>query len=327
MPLDRGAERVLRMMSVSATGAHGPPSVADRRRVLANLADSADEHAPISVLTRVIVLPGPGGSLLGRLYIPPDAADAGLVYFHGGGWVAGGLDTHEGLCRRLAASAGVKLLAIDYRLAPEHPFPAAVEDALAAVRWAFDNALGLGIDPQRLAVGGDSVGGGIAAWITQSPAAPPLALQVLLCPILDLVHETPSRRAYGEGFFLDAATLAADLHDYCGEAQDLHDLRFSPLLAQELAVRTPALIHAAEYDPFRDEAAAYAARLTAAGADASFTCWPGMIHYFYCLARAIPNAIPAVEALGAEIRATLAPDQMRTSPRWMRSQTAASSGT
>lgn len=327
MALDRGAERVLRMMSASGPANHGPPTVADRRRVLASLAESADEHAPNSVLTRVLVMPGPGGSLLGRLYIPPDAADAGLVYFHGGGWVAGGLDTHEGLCRRLAASSGVKLLAIDYRLAPEHPFPAAVEDALAAVRWAADNALQLGVDPQRLGVGGDSVGGGIAAWITQCPAAPQLALQVLLCPILDLVHETPSRRAYAEGFFLDAATLAADLQDYCGATQDLHDLRLSPLLAQDLAVRTPALIHAAEYDPFRDEAKAYAARLSAAGTAVRFTCWPGMIHYFYCLARAIPGAVPAVEAIGAEIRAALAPDQMRSSPRRMRSQSVASSGT
>lgn len=327
MALNRGAERVLRMMSVSGPASRGPPSVADRRRVLASLAESADDHAPVNVLTRAVVLPGPGGSLLARLYIPPDAADAGLVYFHGGGWVAGGLDTHEGLCRRLAASSGVKLLAIDYRLAPEHPFPAAVEDALAAVRWAADNALRLGIDPERLAVGGDSVGGGLAAWITQCPAAPPLALQVLLCPVLDLANETPSRRAYADGFFLDAATLAADLQDYCGEAQDLHDLRLSPLLAQDLAVETPALIHAAEYDPFRDEAEAYAARLAAAGAAGSFTCWPGMIHYFYCLARAIPGAIPAVEAIGAEIRAALAPDQMRTSPPRIRSHSAGSSGT
>lgn len=306
MSLDRGAERVLRMMSVSGPAGRGAPSVADRRRVLANLAESADEHAPVSVLTHTLVLPGPGGYLLARLYIPPDAADAGLVYFHGGGWVAGGLDTHEGLCRRLAANSGVKLLSIDYRLAPEHPFPAAAEDALAAVRWAADNALQLGVDPRRLAVGGDSVGGGLAAWVTQCPTAPPLALQVLLCPILDLVNETPSRRAYADGFFLDAATLAADLQDYIGESQDPGDLRLSPLLAQDFAVTTPALIHAAEYDPFRDEAEAYARRLAAAGATARFTCWPGMIHYFYCLARAIPGAVPVIEAIGGEIRAALA---------------------
>jgi acetyl esterase/lipase len=308
MALNHGAERVLRMMNLATAAGRGPPSVADRRRVLANLAENADEHALVPVLTRALVLSGPGSSLLGRLYIPPDAAPAGLVYFHGGGWVAGGLETHDGLCRRLAGASGVKVLAIDYRLAPEHPFPAAVEDALAATIWAADNALQLGIDPQRLAVGGDSVGGGLAAWVAQCPAAPPLALQVLLCPILDLAHESPSRRAYSDGFFLDSATLAADLHDYCGGVQDLHDQRLSPLLAQDFAIDTPAVIHAAEYDPFRDEAEAYSERLSAAGTNARFTCWPGMIHYFYCLARAIPGAIPAVEAIGAEIRAALGLD-------------------
>ena len=310
MALNRGAERLLRMLSATAPAAgpdaRRPPTVADRRRVLANLAEGADEPPALAVQTHTLVIPGPGGSLLARLYIPPDAADAGLVYFHGGGWVAGGLDTHEGLCRRLAASSGVKVLAIDYRLAPEHPFPAAVEDALAATCWASEHALQLGIDPQRLAIGGDSVGGGLAAGVAQNPAAPPLALQMLLCPILDLANASASRRAYAEGFFLDAATLAADLRDYCGGEPDLRDRRLSPLLAEDLAGGPRTLIHAAEYDPFRDEAEAYAARLAGTGATVAFTCWPGMIHYFYCLARAIPGAAPAVETIGAEIRAALA---------------------
>ena len=310
MALNRGAERLLRMLSATAPAAgpdaRRPPTVADRRRVLANLAEGADEPPALAVQTHTLVIPGPGGSLLARLYIPPDAADAGLVYFHGGGWVAGGLDTHEGLCRRLAASSGVKVLAIDYRLAPEHPFPAAVEDALAATCWASEHALQLGIDPQRLAIGGDSVGGGLAAGVAQNPAAPPLALQMLLCPILDLANASASRRAYAEGFFLDAATLAADLRDYCGEGAELADPRLSPLLAKDLARGPPALIHAAEYDPFHDEASAYATRLSQTGATARFTCWPGLIHYFYCLCRAIPAAGPVVDAIGAEIGAGLA---------------------
>lgn len=306
MSLDSGAARLLRILAASEHAVGAPPSVAERRRALAGLAEGADEPPAVAVPTRALVLPGPGGSLLARLYIPPDAAAAGLVYFHGGGWVAGGLDTHEGLCRRLAASSRVKVLAIDYRLAPEHPFPAAVEDALAATRWASENALAFGIDPQRLAVGGDSVGGGLAAVVAQSPEAPPLALQVLICPILDVANDTPSRRAYAEGFFLDAATLAADLIDYCGREADLRDPRLSPLLAPKLARRVRALIHAAEYDPFRDEAEVYADRLKAAGAAVRFTCWPGMIHYFYCLARAIPGAAPVLEKIGAEIGEALA---------------------
>lgn len=301
MSLDIGAARLLRILAASGSAVGAPHSVAERRRALAGLTEGADEAPAVAVQTRALVLPGPGGSLLARLYIPPNAAAAGLVYFHGGGWVAGGLDTHEGLCRRLAASSGVKVLAIDYRLAPEHPFPAAVEDALAATCWAWENALRLGIDPRRLAIGGDSVGGGLAAVVAQSPEAPPLALQLLICPILDVANDTPSRRAYAEGFFLDAATLAADLVDYCGREADLRDPRLSPLLAQKLTRGVRTLIHAAEYDPFRDEAEVYAGRLTEAGAAVHFTCWPGMIHYFYCLARAIPGAVPALEKIGAEI--------------------------
>lgn len=294
------------MLAVLGPVAGAPPSVVDRRRVLANLAEGADEPPTLEVQTRELVLPGPGGPLGARLYAPAGAAAAGLVYFHGGGWVAGGLDTHDNLCRRLAASSGAKLLSVDYRLAPEHPFPAAVEDALAAVHWAATHAQELGIDPQRLAVGGDSVGGGLAAGVAQNPSAPPLALLFLLCPILDLAHESPSRRVYAEGFFLDAATLAADLEDYCGATPDPTDPRLSPLLAKDLARGPPALIHAAEYDPFRDEAQAYAVRLNKAGVTARFTCWPGLIHYFYCLCRAIPAAAPALEAIGVEIRAALA---------------------
>jgi acetyl esterase/lipase len=305
MSLDIGAARLLRILAASGAPPGAAPSVAERRRALAGLTEGADELPAVAVQTTALVLPGPGGSLLARLYIPPNAAPAGLVYFHGGGWVAGGLDTHEGLCRRLAANSGVKLLSVDYRLAPEHPFPAAVEDALAATRWASENALRLGIDPQRLAVGGDSVGGGLAAVVAQSPDAPPLALQILICPILDLVNDTPSRRTFAEGFFLDGATLAADVVDYCGREADLHDPRLSPLLAQKFTRGVHTLIHAAEYDPFRDEAEVYAARLTAAGASVRFTCWPGMIHYFYCLARAIPGAVPVLEAIGAEIRQAL----------------------
>ena len=303
MPLDRGAERLLRILSASERSA-GPPTAPQRRRLLETLAEQADEPPAAEVATRELSLPGPAGPLRARLYAGPRGSAAGLVFFHGGGWVAGGLATHDGLCRRLAASSGVRILTVEYRLAPEHRFPAAIEDAKAAARWAADHAGELGFDPARLAIGGDSVGGGLAAVVAQDPDAPPLALQLLLCPVLDLAGESPSRRAFADGYFLDRATLAEDIRAYCGEAADLRDPRLSPALAAGQAPRT--LIHAAEFDPFRDEAEEYGRHLGRAGTAASFTCWPGMIHYFYCLTRAIPSAGPAIEAIGAQLGDALA---------------------
>lgn len=294
------------MLAVSEPASGPPRSVAERRRMLAGLAERTAHGPAAAVEAQDLILPGPGGRICARLYARPHASPAVLVYLHGGGWVAGGLDTHDGLCRRLAASSGVKLLAVDYRLAPEHPFPAAIEDALAVLRWTAEHAVELGLDARRLAIGGDSVGAGLAAAVLQDPAAPALALQVLLCPVLDLANETPSRRAYAQGYFLEPATLAEDLRDYCGEAPDLRDPRLSPLLAKDLSGQPRALIHLAECDPFRDEAEAYGRRLAQAGVAASVTCWPGMIHYFYCLARIIAGVDEVLDTIGAEIAEVLA---------------------
>jgi acetyl esterase len=305
MSLAPGAERLIRMLAVSNAAPAAADRVEERRRMLQGLVRIAGEGGPQGVETRDIQAPGPAGPIRVRLYSPPGASPGALVYFHGGGWVAGGLDTHDGLCRRLSASSRTSLIAVDYRLAPEHRFPAAFEDALAAVRWASQQARALGLDPRRLAVGGDSVGGGLAAAVAQSPDAPALALQVLLCPILDLANVSPSRRAFADGYFVDAATVARDVGDYCGAGTDLRDPRLSPLLAVDLSGRTPALIHAAEYDPFRDEARAYAERLSRAGGEAHFVLWPGMIHDFYSLPRAIAGAGPALETIGAGIAEAL----------------------
>jgi acetyl esterase/lipase len=280
-----------------------------------------------------LTLPGPAGLLGARLYGPawrdPNPAHPRLrgdernedssaevarhehrpgliVYVHGGGWVAGGLATHDGVCRRLAIGSGLKVLAVDYRLAPEHPFPAALEDALAAVRWAGATAEGLGCDPARLVVAGDSAGAGLAAAVAQSADRPPVALQLLICPILNLAADSASRRAFAEGYFLDPATMAADLADYCGPAADRRDPRLSPLLAERLTGLPPALIHTAEYDPFRDEGEAYARRLRDAGVAVRQTRHGGMIHYFYALPRAIPYATEALAGIGAEIGSALA---------------------
>jgi acetyl esterase/lipase len=309
VPLDRGAQRLLKMLAVVGQGAGAARSAAGRRQALASLAEMVEQTPAGTVETRDLAIPGPGGPIGARLYAPPAHAhepQGAVVYLHGGGWVAGGLATHDGVCRRLALASGMKVLAVDYRLAPEHPFPAALEDALAALRWASDAAADLGIDARRLAIAGDSAGGGLAAAVAQSAERPPLALQVLICPILDLAEASGSRREFAEGYFLDAATLAADVADYAGPRADLRDVRLSPLRASTLGGLPPALIHTAEFDPFRDEGEAYARRLSAAGVAVRQTRHDGMIHYFYAMPRPIPHAGEALAAIGGEIAEALA---------------------
>jgi acetyl esterase/lipase len=311
MPLDPRARRLLDMLAATSGGADGRVGVDARRAALAGLAESADEaSAPAEIEDRVIE--GPGGPLPLRLYHPleagPGAAPA-LVFFHGGGWVAGGLDTHDGFCRRLCGASGAVIAAVDYRLAPEHPFPAAMEDALAAVAWVCAHAGELRIDRARIGVGGDSVGGGLAAAVAQTSrdaVGPSLALQVLICPILDVAARTVSRAAFAEGHFISEAAFTQDLADYAGDDPAPSDPWLSPARAADLADLPPALIHTAEFDPFRDEAEAYAAALSAARASVEAVRHPGMIHYFYALARAIPYAEAAAAQIGAQMRTAFA---------------------
>ncbi len=311
MPLDPHAQRLLERLA-----ALNPPSalsltVAERRSALRHLLAFAGAQPPIGrVEDRT--LPGPGGALRVRLYTPINAAASvlpGLIYFHGGGLVAGSLDTHDGICRSLANASGCRVLSVDYRLAPEHPFPAAIEDGCAAVRWIGAHAAELHVDPSRLGVCGDSAGATLAAIVcrqTIAEAHPPLALQMLLCPITDFCAETESRRRYGEGYLLDRATLDHDLKHYLGGGADPADARVSPLRAADIRGLPPAAIHTAEFDPVRDEGRAYAERLEHAGVRALYRCHSGMIHLFYGMELLIPYAATAYRAMGEDIRSLLA---------------------
>jgi acetyl esterase/lipase len=246
-----------------------------------------------------------------RVYTPLAATATelpGLVFFHGGGLVAGSLDSHDPICRSLSNASGCRLIAVDYRLAPEHPFPAAIGDAYAATCAIARRAREFGIDAARLAVGGDSAGATLAAVVSQMAAAsgePPLALQVLLCPIMDFGAQTGSRRDFAAGYFVDQATLEHDLRHYLGSEGDPTDPRVSPLRAGELGALPPACIHTAEFDPLRDEGAAYAERLRGAGVRTHYHCHPGMIHLFYGMGALVPYAAKAYECIGADIRSLL----------------------
>ncbi len=226
---------------------------------------------------------GAEGELGARLYVPHEETTALLVYFHGGGFVVCDLDTHDNTCRLLASRAGVRLLSVDYRLAPEHRFPAAIDDAFAAFRFAVEHAAELGCDPDRIAVGGDSAGGNLAAGVARLAAldgGPAPAFQLLFYPWLDLTAKRPSYRLFGEGFFLTEAELDWYGAHYAPSDADAHDPRCSPLLADDWAGAAPAYIAAAGFDPLRDEGEEFALRLRQAGVRAAVRRHRGLVHGF-----------------------------------------------
>jgi acetyl esterase len=256
--------------------------------------------------------PGPAGDVPVRVYVP--TAEPGprpvLVYFHGGGWVIGDIETHDGTVRALAAASGVTIVSVDYRLAPEHPFPAAIDDCLAALRWVAEpsTAAELGIDPARMAVGGDSAGGNLAAVVAQQAChdGPPLRFQLLVYPATDmrLCHSSIDENA--EGYFLTKADMAWFRGHYCAD-QDWSDPRMSPLLATDEVVRgvAPALVITAEYDPLRDEGEAYAAKLAAAGVDADVSRYDSVIHGFFSMGDLVPEGKAAIDEAAEALRAAL----------------------
>jgi acetyl esterase len=312
VPLDPRLRRFLDVLAVGNPRDARSVSVAERRTQLIELLQFAGgPSAPIAGAEERPV-PGPAGRLAARLYTPPEASGAllpGLVYFHGGGMVAGSINTHDSIARALCYWSSCRVVSIDYRLAPEHPFPAALEDAAAAVTYLAERAPEFGIDAARLGVCGDSAGGTLAAATCQRFARvgkPSLALQLLICPILDYGRTSGSRRDFASGYLIDEATLEHDLMHYAPGGADPADPRISPLRTADMSGLPKTIIHTAEFDPLRDEGQDYFARLTHCGSALAYTCHPGMIHLFYGLGGIIPYARTALEQIGKEVRAALA---------------------
>ena len=263
---------------------------------------------PEVALARDLTMPGPAGDIPLRLYRPAGSAAnsllPGLVYYHGGGWVIGDLDTHDTLCRELANGSGCAVIAVDYRLAPEHCFPAAAQDAIAAARWVHDNATLLHLDASRLAVGGDSSGGNlaaVAALAARDEGGPPLVFQLLIYPATDNRRVAPSHQTNGQGYLLTRETVTYFHGHYLPDASQDLDWRASPLVRDNLAGLPPALVLTAGYDPLRDEGLQYAQRLTEAGNRATLVCFERQIHGFITMGRVIDEATEAVQLCAAHL--------------------------
>lgn len=255
---------------------------------------------------------GANGNIPLRIYRPvgvgPNAQLPALIWYHGGGWVIGGLDTHDTLCRDLCSGSGCSVVSVDYRLGPEHKFPAAVDDTIDSLNWVSRNAAVLGIDPDRLAVGGDSAGGNLAAVasiLARDAGTVKLACQLLVYPVTDLRRNYPSHKENGEGYVLTTSLLDYFYKHYLDTPESINDWRASPILYKNLEDLPSTLVITAGFDPLRDEGAAYAAALTKAGNQVLYLCFTRQIHGFMTMGKVFDDAYPAISLCISELNRRL----------------------
>ena len=314
MAIDRDAEQVLEMVRLSGRPPYEtltPPEA--RSLFLAAREVLAPDPAPVAEVRELQTASGAATIPL-RLYRGLSTVSGemlpALVYFHGGGWVIGDLDTHDSLCRDLANAAGCVVVAVDYRLAPEHKFPVAVEDCFAATAWVAREAATLGIDPERLAVGGDSAGGNLAAVVSllaRDLGAPRLRYQALLYPAVDCRMAHASHERFAEGYLLTRPTMRWFYDHYLRGPADIEDWRASPLRAANLSGVAPALVLTAGNDVLCDEGEAYVRRLQQAEVAVEFRHFPEQIHGFLTMGKIIRAAQPALDEVAAALRSAWEP--------------------
>lgn len=291
----------LRMKALIHPRASETRPVPDGRRVVARDTYLVGGDLPIGQVRDLDVAGRPA-----RLYVPRGTPASGplLVFLHGGGFMHGDLDTHDAPCRFLAEEAGVRLLAVDYRLGPEHRFPAAYDDAVAAYAWAVEHAAELGGDPERLGVGGDSAGGNLSAGVAIEAARRgwPCRVQLLVYPATDARRTTVSARLFAEGFYLSTAYMDLADASYARTDADLDDPRYSPAYAELPDGLAPALVFTAGFDPLRDEGEAYADKLRAAGVPVELTRFRGQIHGFFNIVGVRGSSRDANRAIARSLR-------------------------
>jgi acetyl esterase len=307
LKLDPQARAVIERLAASgAPPLHGLAPDEARRAYRASRAALAAAPARVEEI-REVSIPGPAGRLRARLYHPGGTGSAppGMVYFHGGGFIYGDLDTHDVVCRGIAQGTPCAVVSVDYRLAPEHRFPAAVEDAFAATAWIAANSAALGIDPVRLVVAGDSAGGNLAAvtaLMARDAGGPALSMQVLVYPTTDFAEEAESVASFAEGYLLTRESVRWVKRSYLRGERDALDWRASPLRAGDLSGLPATYIITAGFDPLRDEGRAYAERLARAGTAVTHECFEGQVHGFLMMGADIAAAGHAIQRIGQMLR-------------------------
>jgi len=285
-------------------------SPAEARQMYLQARFVSNPEPPELASVKEIVIPGPGGPLPARVYTPKtlrraDGMAPCLIFFHGGGWVIGNLDSHDVVCRMLAHEGELIVVSVDYRLAPEHKFPAAADDAITATKWVAAHAKELGVDAAQLLVGGDSAGGNLAAVVALAARdgdGPKLAGQVLIYPATDFAMKHPSHSEPGTSILLTHSVIKWFCNHYLGDA-DINDWRASPARADSLAGLPPAYVLTAGGDPLRDEGAEYAARLKAAGVRVTYKHFPGQFHGFFTMGKLLPQANVAASEIASWMKA------------------------
>jgi len=308
MKLDDEAAMVLDLMKKSGRPTLDSLDAKTARAQADGLAEKGEMDAPEVARVQDGTLSGPNGPIPFRRYWPMGATAKTLptlIYYHGGGFVIGTLETHDSTCRRMCNVSGLQVIAIDYRLAPEHPFPVPVDDAVAAFKHIAANAAAFDTQADKLAVGGDSAGGNLAAVICQvqkqSGGAMP-SFQLLIYPATDNHSESASRRELGDGYFLTTALMKWFFDHYAPKGVDRTDPRISPLFTRDLSGLPPAFVLTAGFDPLRDEGKAYAERLMQAGIKVTYTNYPGTIHGFFSLTRFLKQGVRANDEAGYALK-------------------------
>lgn len=308
MPLDPVTEAFLKELVEANIPPLDAGSVEEARANALGMAAIQGEGEPVAHVENRRI-PGPAGDLPVRVYRPEgDGPFPAFVYLHGGGWVICNLDTHDAGCRAIANALPGVVVSVDYRLAPEHRFPAAADDAYAATRWVADNAMMLGADPQRLIVGGDSAGGNLSAVVAlmaRDRGGPALAYQVLIYPVTDASMTKASYTVNADGYLLTRQAMAWFWNHYLGSEGDGSAPYASPLAAPDLRGLPPATVITAEFDPLRDEGNAYAERLRQAGIPVRHQCYAGLIHGFFSMGGVFPQARIALDAVVQDVQAAL----------------------
>lgn len=314
MSLDPDAQLVLDMIKAAGRPPFEQLSPDEARQAYMNSRRLLQPDAEGVAESRDTTVPGPHGPVPVRLYRPAGTAASdvlpALIYYHGGGWLLGGLDSHDVVCRRFANAARCRVVSVDYRMAPEDKFPAAVDDCAAATQWAVDSAATLGIDTAKIAVGGDSAGGNLAAvmaLMARDGTLPPVVFQLLIYPATDMAMTSVSSQAIREGVPLTSATMKWFIDHYMRTKADEIDWRASPLRAASLAGTAPALVLTCGYDPLRDEGIAYAQRLEREGVRVIHVHYSDQVHGFMSMGKMIRAADQAIDQMARALHKALWP--------------------